>query len=65
MKFCQCKEWKDGIDTIDCLVNDFMEDSGCALPINYGDSIAKYFIYCPWCGKKLQEKKEGEICANF
>ena len=47
LKNCNCGDWQTNIDEI---------NSGLILLQSHGMKVClKFFIYCPWCGKKLIE----------
>lgn len=48
MKDCDCPDWKEGIAEIWRFIS-----LGNAHGMHYK---AKFFIHCPWCGKKREEK---------
>ncbi len=50
MKECKCKDWKRNIKIL---------NSAILLYYNHGfGSFKKSFDYCPYCSKKLKEKKK-------
>jgi hypothetical protein len=50
MKDCDCQDYIKGIAQINWAIS-----LAWSHGINYS---AKPFEYCPWCGKKLEEKEE-------
>lgn len=47
---CNCKDWKNNLPRV---------NAGFALEAIHGGQgyTGKTFVYCPWCGKKLDEDK--------
>lgn len=52
MNYCDCQDWKPGIEEI----NGFISFAWCH-DIGYK---GKCFVFCPWCGKKLEKKEEDK-----
>jgi len=49
---CDCKDWKENLPILDSALFLFYQHGG--------SSLKKGFNYCPYCKKKLKEKKENE-----
>ncbi len=52
MKKCNCKDWKENQRIIDSAL-------GLQMSHGFGNGLKKSFNYCPYCGKKLVEIKNG------
>jgi len=44
---CDCEDWEEGIQQI-------YYDRQMALIHGSPEFHGKFFVYCPWCGKKLE-----------
>ena len=47
---CDCKDWKPNVKIIDGII------ALHALRIGTKGYSGKPFVYCPWCGEKLNEE---------
>ena len=54
---CSCKDWKENIDKINSLMLSVWNMTH--IP-DFKGYTGKDFVYCPWCAKKLKEKKDNE-----
>lgn len=50
MAECSCKDWKPNVEKINSYINTAWARTG-------QEYTGKPFVYCPWCGKKLNEKE--------
>jgi hypothetical protein len=50
MKSCKCKDYQDNIKILDTAI--ILHYS------HYGSGLIKSFVYCPFCGNKLEETKK-------
>ena len=55
---CTCKDWKPGIDEINCALT-------MSAVHSWGHSYrGMVFRFCPWCGKRLKVRKEAECLKS-
>lgn len=50
---CNCSDWKDNIDKVNAPFIYLFARNPQSQPYN-----GKVFIYCPWCGNKLEKLNE-------
>lgn len=55
MKYCKCKDWAPNIEILDGFIVMQMNMAWG----NKKGYEGKPFVYCPWCGDTLIEKKDN------
>ena len=48
--FCKCEDWEIGTSIINNAIFLVKNHGG-------GEYAGPVFVYCPWCGEKLEEKE--------